>query len=140
MRTGTVIDLFGGIRGAVFAVLASISLAGVLVLGALYKLQGARLDSCTAKAGSYQAAQDANGRTIDGLRARLAKIASDQEADRRRGQQALKDLAAEKDQIAKSLAATKEELADVYARSPSARAWSVTGVDRDVLDRLPRTR
>jgi len=140
VRTGTVIDLFGGIRGTVFAVLASISLAGVLVLGALYKLQGARLDSCTAKAGNYQATQDANGRTIDGLRANLSAAIKRNEADQKRAEEAGTAAEKRRNAIQAELAETQEALAHAYAKSPTARAWGTVGVDRDIADRLPRPR
>jgi Skp family chaperone for outer membrane proteins len=140
VRTGTVIDLFGGVRGTAFAALSAVLLAVLIVVLVLHRITKAELAGCKAMSATYQSTQQANGRTIDDLRGRLANIVQDHEADRRRSADAAKELVAEKEQIERNLAAKQAELEELYARSPSARTWSVTGVDRDVLDRLPRPR
>lgn len=136
--TVPVTALFGGIRGTIAAGVAVLALVAAGAFCVLWQLADARFDACDAKTGTYQATQQANGQTIDRLRDQIAGMIKKQKADTEAASKAAEALAAENAKSAAELAETRKELADVYARSPAARAWSRVGVPRDVADRLPR--
>lgn len=140
MSTGLVIDLFGGIRGTIAAGVAVLALAAAGVLGVLWQLAAAEREVCDANTDVYQQAQAANGRMIDDLRSQLAEVVDKQKADLDAADKAADEMAALKAEAERKLAAKESELEALYARSPSARTWARTGVDRDVVDRLPRPR
>jgi len=85
----------------------------------------------------YAQAQTVNLSTIDDLNARIDNFVESRRLEREAQTKAVADAEAAIKRINADLNSLNKELADVYARTPSARKWADTGVDASVADRLP---
>lgn len=85
----------------------------------------------------FRDAQSTNLDTIGQLQASLTSLLEALRIERDRAVAAATDAQRAIDRVNAAHESTKRELANVYARSSSARAWGAVGVDRDVADRLP---
>lgn len=97
----------------------------------------ARLDEKNIALKGYADAQSTNLATIAELQSRFTALVDTMRLERDAAVKAQADAQRATDAINKKYEATKRELADVYERSPTARAWAAGAVDRDVADRLP---
>lgn len=137
MKTGTVIDLFGGVRGTLFAALALLWFAIAAVLYFVAEHRAGRITALEAAGHNWANAQDANLAVIADLKTRIDNMVRAWSADQAAAREAAQAAAAEATRINAQLAATQHELGEVYARVPSARAWAATAVDPAVAARLP---
>lgn len=133
MKTGTIIDLFGGVRGTIFAGLAGLFLiVGTVTIG-VQQLRIAHKDvyikTVEGQASNFKAANAANLETIAGLKTRYDTVVRLWTENNAAAAEAAERAAAENEATNRKLAATQHELGEVYARIPSARAWGAGAVD-----------
>lgn len=85
----------------------------------------------------YEQAQIVNLGVIEELRLKNNQCVESKRIGLEAAAAAVAAADAEERKTAKQLATTSEELARVYAKHPSARAWGNSGVDSAVLGSLP---
>lgn len=97
----------------------------------------AERDAALAEVAAYAEAQTVNLSNIDNLKTRIDLMVEARRLETEAMDKAVADAAAAVESANTQLAAVTEELNDVYAKYPTARAWGNTGVDARVADRLP---
>ena len=131
------IKLLGGVRGTIFfAAAVALAILVAVQVARINNLRGANKLLRDAVAG-YAQAQQINLDNIGDLKERIDRMVEERRLDAEAASRATAELARKEQAAQAALARKQEELDNVYARNPQARAWGNTGVDAAVLDRLP---
>lgn len=121
-------------------VYAGIVLAVILAVGLHVRADNkvkAERDKLKLDIAAYQDAQTVNLSNIDNLKERIDAMVESRRLEANAMAEAVAASEAATAAANAKLAATTEELNNVYAKYPTARAWGNTGVDARVADRLP---
>lgn len=133
-----VTDLFGGVRGTVFAACAAVLLVVAGVATGVAVWRGNTIERLQAEAREWKGAQDTNLKTIADLKTRNYDLVKAWTWDQGQAREAAERAADANKKTNEQLAATQAKLGEIYARNPSARAWGAAAVDPAIADRLPR--
>lgn len=133
-----ILQLFGGIRGTVFAGLALILL--IAFAWGRDELSNEREASATCQVdrANFAATQQNNLDVIADLTHRSAVLAEARKVEKAATGKALRAMDKEAAQADARNAELTGQLARLYAKDGGARAWAETGVDAGVAARLPR--
>jgi hypothetical protein len=132
-----VVALLGGVRAALFALVAAALLVALGVQ--TWRVRGAQRDVAVLKAAAadWRAAQSTNLGTIAALRDHIDKLVEARRLEREAGDKAVAAAQRQAVSIQRTLEARDNELRRLYARDPAAARWADSGIPADVLRSLP---
>lgn len=137
MSAAAFLEIIGGVRAAIF-------LAFALALAVVNGVQAVRLKAVKAQASelkasvaTYEAVNKANVSAIEAMQERIKRMVDERRAEAAAAADAVAAAQASENKAKAKLAKRERELKDIYENNPNAAAWGNTGVDADVLRRLP---
>lgn len=136
MKTYTWMDMFGGVRGFIFACLFVLALASFGIQ--TWRLNGAKVDvaESAVKLALLESAQADNLRTITDLKETNAELAEGRRIDKEASEAAVAKLRQEREEALTRLALERKARQRINQDDPYAAQRALTPVPRALYERL----